>query len=62
MRWVKNGALFVVIIFAGHAVPVDAQQKPVSRTGTAKQKVSDFSVLTAFVDALLDLKGAVDGG
>jgi hypothetical protein len=54
------------IILAGLTVPVrgqEAPQKPVSKAATAKPKPApDFSVLTAFKEALLDLKGAVEVG
>jgi hypothetical protein len=57
----KNGIASLAIILSGFAVPVEAHQKPVSKATTANKKivpVPDFSVLTAFKDALLELKGA----
>jgi len=56
---------FTAMILAGCAMPARAQQKPVSKAATPRKKIEpipDFSVLTAFMDALLDLKGAVAAG
>jgi hypothetical protein len=64
MRRTKTGVIFVAIIFAGCAVPVEAQQKPASKATIAKKTTPapDFSALVAFRDSLLDLKGAVEAG
>jgi hypothetical protein len=57
MRRMKNGIALIAIILTACPVLVEAQRN------TVKTKVvADFSVLTAFRDALLDVKGAVEAG
>lgn len=58
MRRMKNGVVIVAIIFAACTVRMEAQRKTVKK----KTEPVDFSVLTAFKGALLDLKGAVEVG
>ena len=68
MQRMKSRIVLVANIIAGSTMPVrgqDARQKPASKTPAATKKTvtaPDFSVLAAFKDALLDLKGAVDVG